>query len=187
MSKFTLHDPDPQEVLEFIKSFPRGVDLSPWYFSRVISLHWFGLAIRDLGGKPFGNVCVVSGSEQELELNLIEYEGLELFSFQGDGPLDMRMGRTMGDHGTESGTNADLTAAVLVNTLPERDLADLLYQLGEERASRRVARAIVLARAEAPIETTGRLASIIPRHGGERGCQQGGEDGWLHGVGFKKL
>jgi 16S rRNA (cytosine1402-N4)-methyltransferase len=74
------------------------------------------------------------------------------FSFRGDGPLDMRMGR----HG-----NSGATAATLVNTLPERDLAGLLYQLGEERASRRVAHAIVLARNEAPIVTTGRLASII--------------------------
>ncbi|MSP00282.1 MAG: 16S rRNA (cytosine(1402)-N(4))-methyltransferase RsmH [Acetobacteraceae bacterium] len=75
------------------------------------------------------------------------------FSFQGSGPLDMRMGR----HGDDPAP----TAATLVNTLPERDLADLLFQLGEERASRRVARAIAMARAEAPIETTGRLASII--------------------------
>lgn len=79
------------------------------------------------------------------------------FSFMGDGPLDMRMGR----HGPDGGNGNDLTAATLVNTLPERDLADLLFQLGEERASRRVARAIVTARAEAPILTTGRLASII--------------------------
>jgi 16S rRNA (cytosine1402-N4)-methyltransferase len=71
------------------------------------------------------------------------------FSFRGDGPLDMRMGR--------SGT----TAADLVNRLPERELADLLFELGEERASRRIARAIVAARAEAPIETTARLAAII--------------------------
>ena len=75
------------------------------------------------------------------------------FSFQGDGPLDMRMGR--------HGPGSDLTAAVLVNTLAERDLADLLFQLGEERASRRVARAIVTARSEAPIVTTGSLAGII--------------------------
>jgi 16S rRNA (cytosine1402-N4)-methyltransferase len=91
------------------------------------------------------------------------------FSFMHDGPLDMRMGRPMGRpmgrHGSgvetnpESGT--ERTAATLVNTLPERELADLLYQLGEERASRRVAHAIVAARAEAPIVTTGRLASII--------------------------
>ncbi|HUN39113.1 MAG TPA: 16S rRNA (cytosine(1402)-N(4))-methyltransferase RsmH [Acetobacteraceae bacterium] len=71
------------------------------------------------------------------------------FSFRMDGPLDMRMGT----HGT--------TAADLVNTLPERDLADLLFLLGEERASRRIARAVVAARAEAPIATTGRLAAII--------------------------
>ena len=71
------------------------------------------------------------------------------FSFRTDGPLDMRMGQ----HGT--------TAADLVNTLSERDLADLLFQLGEERTSRRIARAVVAARKEAPITTTGRLASII--------------------------
>jgi 16S rRNA (cytosine1402-N4)-methyltransferase len=71
------------------------------------------------------------------------------FSFRMDGPLDMRMGK----HGP--------TAADLVNTLPERELADVLYQFGEERASRRIAHAIVAARAEAPIETTGRLASVI--------------------------
>ena len=71
------------------------------------------------------------------------------FSFRHDGPLDMRMGQ----HGTR--------AADLVNTLPEAELADVLYELGEERASRRVARAIVAARREAPIETTGRLAEVI--------------------------
>jgi 16S rRNA (cytosine1402-N4)-methyltransferase len=98
------------------------------------------------------------------------------FSFQSDGPLDMRMGNRgrkgngpkgngpegNGPEGTSAASNRpDPTAATLVNTLPERDLADLLFQLGEERASRRVARAIVAARAEAPIVTTGRLASII--------------------------
>jgi len=71
------------------------------------------------------------------------------FSFRGDGPLDMRMGRD------------GPTAADLVNTLPQDALADLLYELGEERASRRIARAIVAARAEAPIATTARLAGII--------------------------
>src|SRR5262249_8224369 len=71
------------------------------------------------------------------------------FSFRADGPLDMRMSR--------SGP----TAADLVNALPERELADLLFQLGEERASRRIARAVVAARAEGPIETTARLAAII--------------------------
>jgi 16S rRNA (cytosine1402-N4)-methyltransferase len=71
------------------------------------------------------------------------------FSFRQDGPLDMRMSR--------SGPSA----ADLVADLSEADLADTLFQYGEERLSRRIARAIVAARAEAPIETTGRLAAII--------------------------
>jgi 16S rRNA (cytosine1402-N4)-methyltransferase len=71
------------------------------------------------------------------------------FSFRADGPLDMRMAR--------SGP----TAADLVAELGEAELADTLYQLGEERLSRRIARAIVLARAEAPITTTQRLAEVI--------------------------
>jgi 16S rRNA (cytosine1402-N4)-methyltransferase len=71
------------------------------------------------------------------------------FSFRADGPLDMRMG---GD---------GPTAAELVNTLPQDALADLLFGFGEERASRRIARAIVAARQEAPITTTARLAAVI--------------------------
>lgn len=71
------------------------------------------------------------------------------FSFRSDGPLDMRMGK--------QGTSA----ADLVNFLPEQELADVLYELGEERASRRIAHAIVAARQAAPIDTTGRLAAII--------------------------
>jgi 16S rRNA (cytosine1402-N4)-methyltransferase len=71
------------------------------------------------------------------------------FSFRNDGPLDMRMGRD------------GPTAADLVNNLPEAELADTLYELGEERASRRVAKAIVAARGTAPILTTLRLAEVI--------------------------
>lgn len=71
------------------------------------------------------------------------------FSFMKDGPLDMRM--------SQSGPSA----ADLVNDLPEGDLADILYLYGEERASRRIARAIGRARAEARIDTTLRLAEIV--------------------------
>ena len=71
------------------------------------------------------------------------------FSFMQDGPLDMRMG-------------ADgPTAADLVNGLDETALADILYLYGEERASRRIARAILRARETAPIQTTGQLARIV--------------------------
>jgi 16S rRNA (cytosine1402-N4)-methyltransferase len=71
------------------------------------------------------------------------------FSFRADGPLDMRM--------SASGPSA----ADLVANLPADELADLLYTFGEERQSRRIARAIVAARAERPIRTTGELASVI--------------------------
>ncbi len=71
------------------------------------------------------------------------------FSFRFDGPLDMRMG---GD---------GPSAADIVATASERDLANIIYQLGEERHSRAVARAIVKARAEEPIRTTARLAAIV--------------------------
>ncbi|AAV94475.1 16S rRNA (cytosine(1402)-N(4))-methyltransferase RsmH [Ruegeria pomeroyi] len=71
------------------------------------------------------------------------------FSFMKDGPLDMRM--------SQEGPSA----ADLVNTATEADLADILFHYGEERASRRIARAIVKARAEAPIETTLQLAALV--------------------------
>ncbi len=69
------------------------------------------------------------------------------FSFMADGPLDMRLDRSQ-----------PATAADLVNFNSEKDLADLLYRLGEERRSRGIARAIVRAR---PIHTTGRLARVV--------------------------
>jgi 16S rRNA (cytosine1402-N4)-methyltransferase len=69
------------------------------------------------------------------------------FSFQADGPLDMRQDTRQG-----------LTAAQVVNEMDERELANLLYEYGEERRSWRIARAIVRAR---PVTTTGQLARIV--------------------------
>ncbi len=71
------------------------------------------------------------------------------FSFQHNGPLDMRMG-----------PKTTQTAAKLVNTMPEADLADLIYRYGEERKSRQIAKAILKAR---PLQTTLELAEIIGR------------------------
>lgn len=73
------------------------------------------------------------------------------FSFMQDGPLDMRM--------SQDGPSA----ADLVNSAEEAELADILYLYGEERASRRIARAITRARAEAPIETTFQLVEIVEK------------------------
>jgi 16S rRNA (cytosine1402-N4)-methyltransferase len=80
------------------------------------------------------------------------------FSFTRDGPLDMRM------------SSGGLSAADVVNGLDEAALADILYRYGEERASRRIARAIVERRQSAPIESTAELASLIA---GVLGRQQG--------------
>jgi 16S rRNA (cytosine1402-N4)-methyltransferase len=74
-------------------------------------------------------------------------EGERGFSLMADGPLDMRMDRSQ-----------EQTAADIVNYESEKQLADLIFQLGEERRSRRIARAIVRAR---PIKTTGQLAKLI--------------------------
>jgi 16S rRNA (cytosine1402-N4)-methyltransferase len=76
------------------------------------------------------------------------------FSFQSEGPLDMRYD----PHGPT-------TAADLVNNLPADELADLIYGLGEERRSRAIARAIVAAR---PLHTTRELASVVARAAGGR-------------------
>jgi 16S rRNA (cytosine1402-N4)-methyltransferase len=72
------------------------------------------------------------------------------FSFQSDGPLDMRMDRSGGE-----------TAGEVVNRLPEAELADLIYRYGEEPGSRRIARAIVAARRRQRIATTAELAAIV--------------------------
>ena len=71
------------------------------------------------------------------------------FSFSSDGPLDMRMDRSSG-----------MTAADLVNQTAEKALADLIFQLGEERRARKVARALVRAR---PIRSTLHLANVVER------------------------
>jgi 16S rRNA (cytosine1402-N4)-methyltransferase len=83
------------------------------------------------------------------------------FSFRRDEPLDMRMDQSRGP-----------SVADLLRDVDEAELADVIYRFGEERASRRVARAIVHARRESAIETTGRLAAIVrravPHHGHQR-------------------
>ena len=83
------------------------------------------------------------------------------FSFRADEPLDMRMDRTQGP-----------TAADLLRDVDEQSLADVIFQFGEERHSRRVARAIVGARRDAAIETTSRLAAIVRRAVPHKGHQR---------------
>ena len=80
------------------------------------------------------------------------------FSFRRDEPLDMRMD-----------TSAGPTAAEALAAADEKTLADVIYEFGEDRHARRIARAIVAARAAAPIETTGRLAEVVRRAVPRRG------------------
>lgn len=78
------------------------------------------------------------------------------FSFMRDGPLDMRMGVS------------EVSAADLVNNAGERELSDILFTYGEEKRARRIAKAIIVARGEAPIETTLQLAEIIENEVGRK-------------------
>jgi 16S rRNA (cytosine1402-N4)-methyltransferase len=93
----------------------------------------------------------VAGLLADLGVSSFQLDATERgFSFRADAPLDMRMDRSQ-----------DMTAADLVNTLTESELADLIFEYGEERASRRIARAIVRARASSPINTTAQLADLV--------------------------
>ena len=98
-------------------------------------------------------IAQIDGALADLGVSSLQFEAPGRgFSFQRDEPLDMRMDRSGGD-----------SAADLVARSTERDLADAIFKYGEERFSRRVARAIVEARHDAPLVTTGRLASIVRR------------------------
>ncbi|WP_296707026.1 16S rRNA (cytosine(1402)-N(4))-methyltransferase RsmH [Rhodoblastus sp.] len=103
-------------------------------------------AAREHGLGPFDGIVLDIGVSS-MQLDQPERG----FSFRFDGPLDMRMEK------------AGRSAADLVNELEAEPLANLLYLYGEERASRRIARAIVAERAKGPITTTAALAQIIAR------------------------
>ena len=115
-----------------------------------------GDVAREQGVAPVDGVVLDIGvSSMQLD------EAERGFSFMADGPLDMRM------------ASSGLSAADVVNHADEEEIARILFVLGEERRSRAVARAIVRARAEAPITTTRALAEIVSRAvGGRRGDDQ---------------
>jgi 16S rRNA (cytosine1402-N4)-methyltransferase len=102
------------------------------------------LATQGLAGRVDGILLDIGVSSPQLE------DPARGFAFRADGPLDMRM-----DPGT------GLSAAEWLNTADEAEIASVLWRFGEERGSRRIARAIVAERATAPIDTTTRLAAII--------------------------
>jgi 16S rRNA (cytosine1402-N4)-methyltransferase len=112
--------------------------------ARLIQASYDSLAerLREIGWNE------VDGILLDLGLSSMQLDTPERgFSFQQDAPLDMRFDPA-----------SPTTAADLVNTLPQAELADLIYRYGEERASRRIAQAIVQAR---PLQTTRQLAAVI--------------------------
>jgi 16S rRNA (cytosine1402-N4)-methyltransferase len=111
-----------------------------------------GRAAREAGAERVDGVALDLGvSSMQLD------QAGRGFSFMHDGPLDMRM------------SSSGPSAADAVNELPEEELADIIYQFGEERRSRAVARAIVRAREQGPITRTGELAAIVERAVGRSG------------------
>ena len=121
---------------------------------------------RDWGAEYGDRLRLVQGNFAQMDDYASDLDGVVLdlgvssmqldeaargFSFRNDGPLDMRM--------SQSGP----TAADLVNETPEAELANIIFLYGEERASRRIAKTIIRAREDAPIETTLQLASLVER------------------------
>lgn len=106
--------------------------------------------MEDLLGEK--GIASVDGVTLDLGVSSMQIDQAERgFSFQKDGPLDMRM------------SSSGRSAADLVNSLPEGELADIFWRYGEERQSRRIARAIVMDRKETPFTTTRQLAELLRR------------------------
>jgi len=134
-------DRDPQ-------AFERAKDLKAKYGERLIFVQGcFGDVEALLQGAGYEQV---DGFVLDLGVSSFQIDQAERgFSFRFDGPLDMRM-------------SADgQSAADLVNEMAEQDLANMIYELGGERHSRRIAKAIVLARKEKRFETTAELADVV--------------------------
>lgn len=148
----TLHaiDRDPE-------AFARAIAMAKDYPGRLVPHHGrFGSVAEIL--KAAG-VDHIDGLVLDLGVSSIQLSTASRgFSFQSDGPLDMRM------------SSAGLSAKDVVNEASEEELADIIFTYGEERASRRIAKRIITARAEKEIETTRELTKIIhdvlPMHRG---------------------
>lgn len=133
-------DCDPQAVAaarETLGGDPRATVVHA-AFSRL------GEILRAAGRLPDGILLDLGVSSPQLD------DPARGFSFMRDGPLDMRMNPHEGE-----------SAAAWLARADERDIADVIFRFGEDRHARRIARAIVAARAEAPVETTADLAAIV--------------------------
>ncbi len=139
------------------KAVARGQALAARHPERLNLIHGrFGAMDSLLGAH---RVFAVDGIALDLGVSSMQLDQAERgFSFRSEGPLDMRM-----DRGDAAGSTeyAGPSAAEVVNELSEAELADIIHHYGEERRARQVARAIVAARRDRPIEDTARLAEIV--------------------------
>ena len=138
-------DRDPYAISE------GAADEAHWDGLLSLHPHRFSLMQKEMErkGVPQVDAVVMDIGVSSMQLD----QGERGFSFQQDGPLDMRM------------SGAGESAADFLNSADEAAIADVLYEYGEERQSRRVARAIVAAR---PLETTGDLARVVRKALGHR-------------------
>ncbi len=145
-------DPEARKHSEALaRDFPGRVTLLQGRFGDMETL------LADVGVERVGGVAIDLGvSSMQLD------DPARGFSFRFSGPLDMRM--------DQDGP----TAADVVNTMAEKELADIIYQYGEERASRRIAKAIVELRDKTPITRTEELAGLVRSI--VRGGKAGGKD-----------
>ena len=130
--------------------------LAPWR-ERVELVHADYRAIADVLNAR--QIAVVDGTLADLGVSSMQFDAPGRgFSFQRDEPLDMRMDRSQGE-----------TAADFIARATEVELADTIFRYGEERFSRRIARALVETRRQTPVTTTAQLASIVRRSIPRRG------------------
>ncbi len=146
-------DKDPAALAYAAAHFDR----EPRLMMRRASFGDLGSVVTELGwqGKVDGIVLDLGVSSPQLD------DARRGFSFQHEGPLDMRMD-----------SHAGITAGEWLAAAPAEEIADVLWRYGEERHSRRIARAIVARREHAPLSTTTELAqliaSVVPGHGGKK-------------------
>jgi 16S rRNA (cytosine1402-N4)-methyltransferase len=110
------------------------------------------------GGGAFVDAIVLDIGVSSMQLDAAERG----FSFQSDGPLDMRMAAP-DDSATSKTASESVSAADFLNAASEQAIANVIYTYGEERRSRAIARAIVKAREKMPLSRTGELAEIVAR------------------------
>jgi 16S rRNA (cytosine1402-N4)-methyltransferase len=140
-----------------LDALARAADtLAPWR-DRVELVHADYRAIADV--LDARQIAVVDGALADLGVSSMQFDAPGRgFSFQRDEPLDMRMDRSQGE-----------TAADFIARATEVELADTIFRYGEERFSRRIARALVETRREAPVTGTAQLAAIVRRSIPRRG------------------